>query len=148
VSRIRGFREFYSLEFLIGPATLDPRPDTETLVSAALRLRVPGKPVRILDLGTGSGCILLSLLSAWPEARGVGVDIAADALEVAARNAERLGLTDRVTFQRGDWCQGLTDRFDIIVANPPYIPDDEIQRLAPEVAEYDPPVALCGGKDG
>ncbi len=148
VSRIRGFREFYGLDFQIGPATLDPRPDTETIVEAALRLRVPGKAAQILDLGTGSGCILLAILSAWPEARGVGIDLAADAVEVARGNANRLGLAQRATFVQGDWCEGLIGRFDVIVSNPPYIPDGDIPSLEPEVCDFEPPAALRGGKDG
>jgi release factor glutamine methyltransferase len=148
VSRIRGRREFWGLDFEVTSATLDPRPDTETLVEAALRRRKPGKPARILDLGTGSGCILIALLSAWPEAHGVGIDASMDAVTVATRNAARQGISARAKFQHGIWCDGVTDRFDVIVSNPPYIADHEISTLAPEVAKFDPPLALCGGEDG
>lgn len=148
VSRILGTREFWGLDFELGPATLDPRPDTETLVEAALRLGATNKPARILDLGTGTGCILLSILSEWPQAQGIGVDLAEEALVVARRNAQRLGLQDRAVFQRGDWCAGLTGPFDLIVSNPPYITDAEMAALAPEVADHDPALALRGGGDG
>ena len=148
VSRILGTREFWGLDFELGPATLDPRPDTETLVEAALRLGHPDTPTRVLDLGTGTGCILLAILSEWPKAHGVGVDFAEDALGVARRNAQRLGLQDRAVFQRGDWCEGLTGPFDVIVSNPPYITNAEMQGLAPEVADHDPALALRGGPDG
>jgi release factor glutamine methyltransferase len=148
VSRILGMREFWGLTFEIGPATLDPRPDTETLVEAALRYRMPGCPARLLDLGTGSGCILLALLSAWPEAKGTGVDVSGDALAVAARNARRLGLEARATFVQGDWCDPVCGRFDLVVANPPYVTDAEMAALPPEVAAFDPAAALRGGPDG
>jgi release factor glutamine methyltransferase len=148
VSRILGAREFWGLTLEISPATLDPRPDTETLVEAALRLRREGQAVRVLDLGTGSGSILLALLSAWPEATGVGVDIVPEAVAVAARNAERHGLADRARFQIGDWGIGLDGPFDVVVSNPPYITDAEMAVLAPEVANFDPARALRGGADG
>lgn len=148
VSRIRGTREFWGLTFELGAATLDPRPDTETLVEAALRLRKPGHRARILDLGTGSGCILLAILSAWPEAEGIGIDLSPEALAVATRNAHRLKLEERAVFQHGHWCDGLTGAFDVIVSNPPYITDAEMRDLAPEVAQYDPVLALRGGPDG
>lgn len=149
VSRILGRREFWSLAFDLSPATLDPRPDTETVVEAALGL-VPDRtaPLRILDLGTGTGCILLSLLSELPRATGLGIDRSTDAVAAAAWNADRLGLVDRARFQEGDWTVGLTEPFDLVVSNPPYITTAEIPTLAPEVAVFDPRAALDGGADG
>lgn len=152
VSRILGKREFWSRDFLIGPATLDPRADTETLVAAALALAVevaPAQaPISVLDLGTGSGCVLLAILSELPQARGVGLDISPDALHIARRNAAALGVEDRASFVASDWTQAIAARFDLVVANPPYVATEAIGRLAPEVARFDPPVALDGGGDG
>lgn len=152
VSRIRGTREFYGRDFRIDPHTLDPRPDTETLVAAVLDLvereNLSGRPLRLLDLGTGSGCILLTLLAELPEATGVGADRCAGALRVAQDNAEALGVADRARFVAANWFDGLTGRYDIVVSNPPYIPSAEIDGLAPEVARYDPKAALDGGADG
>jgi len=150
VSRIMGHRAFWGLDFALSAATLDPRPDTETLVAAVLDLkpRFAGKPVRILDLGTGTGCIVLAILSAWPEAVGVGIDLSPDAVATATANAARLGLEKRTTFQVGNWCDGLRESFDLIVSNPPYIADDELPALAPEVTRFDPMLALRGGADG
>jgi release factor glutamine methyltransferase len=144
-----GRREFWSLDLAVTPATLIPRPDSETLVEAVLAL-LPDRtaPLSVLDLGTGSGCLLLALLSELPAARGVGVDADPDAVAVAAANAVRVGLAARATFRRGDWSKGLTGAFDLVVANPPYIRRGEIDRLAPEVARYEPRRALDGGEDG
>jgi len=149
VSRIIGRREFWSLDFDVTPDVLDPRPDTETLVSAILALKpsLPG-PVRILDLGTGTGCILLALLSAWPEATGVGVDISEKAAKVAKGNAAKLGLSNRSAFRVGSWCDGISETFDIVVSNPPYIPAGDISLLQPDVKNFDPLAALAGGEDG
>lgn len=149
VSRIVGTREFWSMSFDVAPDVLDPRADTETLVSAILGLRpaFPG-PVRILDLGTGTGCILLAILSAWPEASGVGVDLSEKAVGVAAQNAARLDFSNRSAFRTGNWCDGITEKFDIIVSNPPYITTEDFSRLQPDVKNFDPPVALQGGSDG
>lgn len=149
VSRLIGRREFWSLSFKIGPATLDPRPDSETLVETVLAELKPRREqaLRLLDLGTGSGCLLLALLSELKQARGVGVDIAPAALKVAAENAERLGLADRAEFHKGDWTRGLSGPFDVILSNPPYIARDEIEFLAAEVL-CDPIRALDGGPDG
>jgi release factor glutamine methyltransferase len=149
VSRLIGRREFWSLSFKIGPATLDPRPDSETLVEAvlaALKAR-RDQPLRLLDLGAGSGCLLLALLSELKRASGVGVDIAPAAVRVAAENAAALGLADRAIFCKGDWARGLSGRFDVIVSNPPYIARDEIEHLPAEVL-CDPIRALDGGPDG
>lgn len=157
VSRIRGTREFYGRDFRIGPQTLDPRPDTETLVATVLDIVVldivgrdarAGRPLRILDLGTGSGCILLTLLAELPDATGVGADISPGALRLARANAESLGVADRARFAASDWFEALAGRYDIIVSNPPYIASAEIGGLAPEVAEHDPRAALDGGSDG
>ncbi|HML93058.1 peptide chain release factor N(5)-glutamine methyltransferase [Methyloceanibacter sp.] len=152
VSRIRGTREFYGRDFRIGPQTLDPRPDTETLVAAVLdivgREARAGRPLRILDLGTGSGCILTTLLAELPDATGVGADISPGALRLARANAESVGVADRARFAVSDWFEALAGRYDIIVSNPPYIASDEIGGLAPEVAEHDPLAALDGGPDG
>lgn len=152
VSRIVGERGFWNHSFLISPATLDPRPDSETLVELTLRIAAyenwTAKPFTILDLGTGSGCLLLSLLDELPHARGLGVDISADALVVARQNAERIGVSDRVGFQTGNWFSGINETFDVIVSNPPYIETADMQSLMPEVKHYDPQSALDGGPDG
>jgi release factor glutamine methyltransferase len=149
VSKIFGSREFWSLDFEVTADTLDPRPDTETLVDAALKaLPDRDRPLSILDLGTGSGCILLSILSERNLAWGLGVDRSMRSLKVAARNAARLGLSDRARFMVGDWDQAIAGRFDLVVSNPPYIPTRTIESLDPEVRDYDPVAALDGGIDG
>ena len=145
MSQILGVREFWSLPFKVTEATLTPRPDSETVVEAALA-HGPGK--RVLDLGTGTGCLLLALLREWPEAFGVGVDISAAALAIARHNARLLGLDGRALFVAGDWGTGLGGCFDVIVANPPYIPDGDLGYLAPEVSAFEPRIALAGGGDG
>ena len=149
MSHVLGRREFWSLDFRVTADTLDPRPDTETVVEAALDYtRDRTRPWRVLDFGTGSGCILLSLLTELPQATGVGVDIGAATLAVAADNARRLGLADRVRFVQGDWGAGVDGSFDLIVSNPPYIPDGDIAGLEAEVARFEPRRALAGGPDG
>jgi release factor glutamine methyltransferase len=149
VSRILGRRGFWSLEFKITPDTLDPRPDSETLVEAVLaQIDDHAAPLSILDLGTGSGCLLLALLAELPAARGLGVDISEAALEVARENARFLGLSARARFERRDWAMGLGGFWQAIVSNPPYIKETEIEGLAPEVARYDPKLALTAGPDG
>ena len=149
VSQILGQWEFWSLPFYVNSATLTPRPDTETLVQAALDL-LPDRraPLQLLDLGTGSGCLLLALLHELPAARGLGIDRSPEALAVAMRNAAALGLADRAQFALGDWAEGLSGSFDLIVSNPPYIPQDEIPGLMPEVSRHEPLMALDGGSDG
>lgn len=152
VSRIRGWREFWSLRFDLTPATLDPRPDSETLVMAALEEagRFDGRPLRLLDLGCGSGALLLACLSELVGASGCGVDIDAMAVETARGNAQRLGLGDRASFLHGDFAnpQAGDGGFDVMLCNPPYIPSAQIATLAPEVALFDPQRALDGGEDG
>jgi len=139
VSHIIGTRAFWGRSFRVTPAVLDPRPETETLIAQALTFP-PAR--RILDLGTGSGCILLTLLAEWPQATGVGVDNSAAALVVAAENAGSLGVAARAELIVGDWCAGLAGQFDLIVSNPPYIAAGEIAGLAPEVRLHEPLPAL------
>lgn len=180
VSRILGRREFWGMDFTVTPDTLDPRPDTETLVEAVLewvknplthsanasgeaKLRCPlpvgeggpprsgeGEGVRILDLGTGTGCILITLLKELPGATGVGVDISEGALAVAAENAKRHDVADRIEFRTGSWFTPIKEgeMFDLIVSNPPYIAESEMESLAPEVRNHDPRAALTDEKDG
>ena len=149
VSRLVGRREFWSLDFEVGPATLDPRPDSETLVEAALaRIADRAALLRILDLGTGSGCLLLALLSECPNATGYGFDLAAAAVQVARRNAAANGLASRAFFAVGDWSAAVRGGYDVVLANPPYVPSGVIDALAPEVALHEPRLALDGGADG
>ena len=152
VSRILGRRSFWRHDFAISPETLDPRPDTEIVVETALALTAEnaiadGAPA-IADLGTGSGCILLSVLGELPNAWGVGCDLSAPALAQARANARALGLEGRAAFVRAAWLAGLAGAFDLVVANPPYVPSGEIGALSPEVARHDPRLALDGGRDG
>lgn len=149
VSRILGRREFWSLEFRVTPEVLDPRPDSEILIEAALAL-FPNRaaPLRVLDVGSGSGCLLLAVLYEYPNATGLGVDASAKALDVARGNAIRLGLAGRARFVEGDWGREIGARFDLVLCNPPYITESERAMLAPEVARHDPPAALFAGPDG
>jgi release factor glutamine methyltransferase len=152
VARILGTREFWGLPLKLSAATLVPRPDTETLVELALEMlracAVPQRRLRIADLGTGSGAILLALLSELSDAVGVGTDISGDAVQAAHRNAVDLGLADRARFVACDYASGLAGSFDLIVSNPPYIRSADIAGLATEVRDFDPPAALDGGHDG
>jgi release factor glutamine methyltransferase len=156
VSRIRGWREFWSLSFELSAATLDPRPDSEILVERAVAFGrdhpgVAGEEnLRLLDMGTGSGCLLLACLSELTMATGVGIDINPDAIEMAAHNAGVLGLADRAVFSVADFTTSLKRLgcFDIILSNPPYIPSAQISTLSSEVALHDPLLALDGGQDG
>jgi release factor glutamine methyltransferase len=152
VARMIGEKEFWGLPLQPSPATLVPRPDTETVVELALELLradgATGRPLRIADLGTGSGAILLALLSELPTATGVGTDISEQALQTAAANAARVGLAPRATFIACDYASGLSGLFDLIVSNPPYIRAADIAGLAVEVREHDPHAALDGGADG
>jgi release factor glutamine methyltransferase len=149
LTRILGRREFWGMEFLLSVDTLDPRPETETVIEALLRqFRDRGAPLRVLDLGTGTGCILLAFLSEFRRASGVGIDIAPSAAMSARRNAIALGLADRADFVVGDWGSAVSGRFDVIVANPPYIATSLLTDLSREVTLYDPSRALDGGADG
>lgn len=153
VARILGKREFWGLDFALNEATLEPRPDSETLVEAVLRLwnaNDGNQTPRLLDLGTGTGCLLLALLHEWPNATGIGVDIALRAAQQASENAQNLGLAARAEFRMGDWLSALAphDTFDIVISNPPYIPAAAIANLMPEVRDRDPTRALDGGTDG
>ncbi len=152
VARILGRKEFWSLPLDVTPDVLVPRPETETVVEAALDfvahngLRM--KRLRLLDIGTGSGALLLALLGELPVATGIGTDISQAALSVARGNAERLGFSDRCRFIACDIAAGVSGPFDIVVSNPPYVVRGEIATLAPEVSRFDPPLALDGGNDG
>ena len=150
VSRIIGMRGFYGHDFIVTPDVLDPRADTETLVDAARRHleKYAAKPCAILDVCTGTGCIPLSLISLFPHAHALGVDISAAALDVARQNAKRMGLDNRSEWRISDWVSGVEGTFDVITCNPPYIPAKDIASLAPDVRNYDPLLALDGGDDG
>lgn len=144
VSQIVGGRQFWGRWFRITPDVLDPRPETETLIAAALG----GAFSRVLDLGTGSGAILITLLAERPLATGVGVDLSRQALSVAAGNAAALAVAERAVFQHSDWLRDVRGRFDLVVANPPYIAEDEMPGLSPEVRGWEPLLALTPGGDG
>ncbi len=152
VSRILGIREFWSRAFEISDTTLDPRPDTESLIDAALEIisseKLTDKEFTILDLGTGSGCILLTLLAECENATGVGIDIDPDALVTARKNSQRLGVGSRAEFVCGHWADPLDAQFDIVISNPPYIKSADIPNLMPEVKNFEPLMALDGGHDG
>lgn len=143
VAYIIGEREFWSLPFRVTPDVLIPRPDSETLVEAALEA---GPRARVLDLGTGSGALLLAVLSEWPNATGIGVDASAAALAIARSNAEALGLAGRADFHLGDWGAGLSERYGLVLCNPPYV--EEGAALAPDVRDFEPAAALFAGADG
>jgi release factor glutamine methyltransferase len=149
VSRLRGKREFWSLDFALSPDTLDPRADSETLIAAALA-DIPDRAaaLRVVDFGTGTGCLLLALLSELPKATGLGIDISAGAVAAAQGNAAALGLAGRAEFRIGGWAARIDGPADVILANPPYIPRSEIGRLPAEVLAFDPRAALDGGPDG
>jgi release factor glutamine methyltransferase len=148
VARIRGSKEFWSLPFAVTPDVLVPRPDTETVVEAALAVVGRDRALRIADLGTGSGAILLALLSELPTTYGIGTDRSERALAVARRNAVDLRLADRAGFVACDFADAVAGPCDLVVANPPYIPSDDIASLARDVRDYDPRLALDGGADG
>lgn len=149
IGRLIGSREFWSLPFTLSAETLVPRPDSETVVETALAaLPDRARPYRILDLGTGSGCLLLALLSELPCTWGVGTDRSPGALATAAHNASALGLVERAAFLCADWLDAVYGKFDLIVSNPPYVPSAAIERLEPEVACHEPLRALDGGEDG
>lgn len=154
VAYLVGEREFYGRSFRVTPAVLIPRPDTEALVEAALRWArarsLDGAGLRIADVGTGSGCIALTLCAELPSARAVASDVSAEALEVARDNAERLGVADRVQLVQGGWCTPLRAHapFDMLLSNPPYVTDGEVEELAVDVRNYEPRGALASGADG
>lgn len=148
VARILGEREFYGRVFEVTPDVLDPRADTETLVDAVLPLLRPMPAPRMLDIGTGSGAIIATLLAEMPRATGVATDVSAAALDVARRNAQRLGVSGRLEVRQTSWAAGCEGPFDLIVSNPPYIVSRDIASLALEVRGHDPHVALDGGIDG
>ncbi|MFL9840600.1 peptide chain release factor N(5)-glutamine methyltransferase [Sphingomonas sp. ST-64] len=147
VGYITGSRGFWSIEVAVGPGVLVPRADSETLIAAAVaHFAGSDGPKRVLDLGTGPGTLVLAALAEWPEATGVGVDASDTALAYARRNAETLGIAERVELRRGDWATGISGRFDLILCNPPYIGTAE--ELGPEVRDHEPPAALFAGTDG
>lgn len=149
VAHLLGSQEFWSLPFLVSPATLIPRADTETLVEAALDAFPDRAAVRrVLDLGTGTGCLLLAALTEFPDASGLGLDRVPEAAALARRNAARLGLGGRAAFAVADWAAPVVDRFDLVLSNPPYIESTAIPGLMPEVARHEPGSALDGGPDG
>ncbi len=149
LSLIVGHREFWSMTFQVSRSTLVPRPDSETLVEAALAAFADRPaPRRIIDLGTGTGCLLLALLSEFPLAFGIGLDLSPDAARLARDNAAQLGLIDRAAFAASDWTNAVAGRFDLIISNPPYIRRADIDTLIPEVRDYEPMRALDGGADG
>jgi release factor glutamine methyltransferase len=145
---VLGVKEFWSMPLEVDPAVLCPRPETETVVQAGLDALGAEDEARVLDLGVGSGAILLAILKERPNARGVGVDLSEDALRIAERNAVQLGLAERAHFVGGNWGAGLEGPFDLIVSNPPYIASGEIDTLEPEVSQWEPRLALDGGADG
>lgn len=150
LSRLKGVREFWSLPFHLNKYTLDPRPESELIIEAVLKWVGTRKknPWRILDCGTGSGCLLIALLHELPNATGLGIDIEDGALLMAQQNAELNGVSKRAQFQNSSWGKGLDEKFDIIITNPPYIPLRDKETLERGVREYDPPQALFGGEDG
>ncbi|HEU4967329.1 peptide chain release factor N(5)-glutamine methyltransferase [Sphingomonas sp.] len=146
VAYITGTRSFWTLDLHVTPDVLIPRPDSETLIETAIAHFGARAPATILDLGTGSGALLLASLDQWPDARGLGIDRSAAALAVARGNAERLGFGNRVRFVQGSWADALAARFDLILCNPPYVEAEAT--LAPDVADYEPSAALYAGPDG
>jgi release factor glutamine methyltransferase len=149
VSQLLARREFWGLTFRVTADTLIPRPETETIVEQALA-GIPdrARALRVLDVGTGTGCLLLALLHELPQATGLAIDRSPAALAVARANAEALGLAARAEFRLGNWTDGVAESFDLIVSNPPYITTADMEQLAPEVARHEPPLALDGGRDG
>ncbi len=148
IAKIIGEKEFWGLPFKVTKDTLDPRPDTEILIETVLESVDKSKSNRILDLGTGTGCVLLSLLHELKKSFGVGVDLSQEALNVAEENACNLCLNDRAVFLQSNWGEKLEGKFDIIVSNPPYITQADYDVLSAQVRDYDPKLALVGGEDG
>lgn len=149
VAHLLGHRGFWTLDLTVSPATLIPRPDSETLVEAALEA-FPDRqaPLRVLDLGTGTGALLLAILAEYPRGFGVGGDLVPEAAALARANAAQNGLADRAAFFAGDWAAAIRGRFDLVLSNPPYIESGAIRALMPEVARFEPASALDGGPDG
>jgi release factor glutamine methyltransferase len=145
VAQILGRRAFWGRDFAVSAAVLDPRPETETLIARALEGPAPAS---LLDLGTGSGILLVTLLAEWPDAHGLGTDIDGAALAVASENAARHGVAGRAAFREADWTVGLEERFDLVVSNPPYIPAADVEGLSPEVRDWEPRHALTAGPTG
>jgi release factor glutamine methyltransferase len=148
VAHIIGRRHFWTIDLAVTPDVLIPRPETELLVESAMHALTPDQAASVLDLGVGSGAILFAILTERPNASGVGIDVSGDALAMAQLNADALGLSDRVELRAGDWASKLEGQFDLIVSNPPYIPSKDIDGLQPEVARFEPRLALDGGADG
>ena len=147
VAYITGKRAFWNIDLEVGPGVLVPRPDSETLIAAAVEhFEKTAGPKRILDLGTGPGTLLLAALDQWPKATGIGVDSSKDALSYARKNAKRLGLGERAHFRSGDWAKGISEKFDLVLINPPYVAEDA--ELGPGVAEFEPAEALFAGPQG
>ena len=147
VAYITGRRAFWNIELHVGPGVLVPRPDSEVLIASAIEhFQGTAGPTRILDLGTGPGTLLLAALDVWPEATGLGIDVSRQALSYASANARRLGFEARAKLMQGDWAKGLLEKFDLILCNPPYIPEGA--ELGPGVAEYEPDEALFAGREG
>lgn len=147
IAYITGHRAFWTIDLEVGPGALIPRPDSETLInSAAEHFAGTAGPRRILDLGTGPGTLLLAALDEWPQAAGLGIDSSEAALAYARRNADRLGMNGRTEFRCGDWAQGIEERFDLVLCNPPYIAVGAV--IGPGVAEFEPPEALFAGAEG
>jgi release factor glutamine methyltransferase len=147
VAYITGRRAFWNIELHVGPGVLIPRPDSEVLIASALEhFEGTAGPSRILDLGTGPGTLILAALDLWPKATGVGVDVSRQAMSYAAANARRLGFESRVVLKEGDWAQGIAEKFDLILCNPPYVAEDA--ELGPGVREFEPDEALFAGREG
>ena len=149
LSHILAHQPFWSLDFYVNMHSLTPRADSETLIEAALAYFPDAEaPRKILDLGTGSGCLLCTLLHEWPHATGLAIDASSAALDVAMKNIQTLGLSERATLQTGNWAEGIEEQFDVVISNPPYIKQADIATLMPEVRDYEPHSALDGGEDG
>lgn len=149
LSRLLKKREFWGMDFELSEATLDPRPDSETLVEAVLKHRLKREePLKILDLGTGTGCLLISLLNEYPNAEGIAVDQSLEALKTAEENSHTHGVSNRWVSYHGNWFEGITSSFDVIISNPPYISENDYETLDDNVRNYDPKKALIAGPEG